>query len=90
MVEFGNLIAEECSSKGVTIDVPSVDGGGKGTGDTGAGNTGANDSSEDTSGGSSDAGDSDADDKPNWGERVTMVNVGMMLGAAGLAGLVGV
>lgn len=67
VVEFGGLVAKECASKGVTVDVPGGDGGDSGSG----------------------GGDGDAEDKPNWGERVTVVDVGMMLGAAGLVALVG-
>lgn len=84
LVEFGQLVAKECSSYGVTVDVPSGNSGSSGSGDSGSG-----DSDSDDTGSTDDNGD-DAEDQPNWGGRTTIVDLGMMLGVAGLAGLVGV
>lgn len=106
LVEFGQLVAKECSSHGVTVDIPGGDAGNSDSGDSGSGNSGSGNSGSGNSGsgdsgsgdsdtdksdtGNTDNKDEDAEDKPNWGERATMVDLGMMLGAVGLAGLVGV
>lgn len=111
LVEFGQLVAKECSSHRVTVDIPGGDVGNSGSGNSGSensgsGNSDSGDSSSGNSGsGNSGSGDSDADksdtgntddkdknaqDKPNWAGRATMVNLWVMLGVTGMAGLVGV
>ncbi|KFZ04410.1 hypothetical protein V502_10171 [Pseudogymnoascus sp. VKM F-4520 (FW-2644)] len=106
LVEFGQLVAKECSSHGVTVDIPNVDAGNSDSGNSDSGNSGSgNSGSGNSDPGNSGSGDSNADksdtgntddkdknaqDKPNWAGRATMVNLGVMLGVAGMAGLVGV
>lgn len=81
LVEFGQLVAKECSSYGVTVDIPGGDSGNNDSGDS---------DSDKSDTGSTDDKDDNAEEKPNWGGRTTIVDLGMMLAAAGLAGLVGV
>ncbi|KFY84749.1 hypothetical protein V500_09012 [Pseudogymnoascus sp. VKM F-4518 (FW-2643)] len=96
LVEFGQLVAKECSSHGVTVDIPNGDAGNSDSGDSDSGNSGSgNSGSGDSNADKSDTGNTDdkvknAQDKPNWAGRATMVNLGVMLGVAGMAGLVGV
>lgn len=96
LVEFGQLVAKECSSHGVTVDIPNGDAGNSNSGDSDSGNNGSGNSGSGTSGSGdsdadkSDTGNTDDKDTPNWAGRATMVNLGVMLGVAGLTGLVGV
>ncbi|KFY49314.1 hypothetical protein V496_10098 [Pseudogymnoascus sp. VKM F-4515 (FW-2607)] len=85
LIEFGQLVAKECSSYGVTVDIPSGDSGNSDSGDSDSdkSDTGSTDDKDDDK-------DDDAEEKTNWGGRTTILDLGMMLAAAGLAGLVGV